>query len=1139
MEQNQFSLLGTRRFAPLFVTQFLGAMNDNLFKQALVVLIVFRLAQEIGINGQILVTLAAGLFILPFFLFSATAGQLADKLDKARTIRWIKVCEIIIMSLATAGFFMGDAYYLLGILFLMGTQSAFFGPLKYGILPDHLAPGELIGGNGLIEGATFIAILVGTIAGGLIILTAPGLELVSAGILTLALCGWLASLFIPTAPPSGAEIKINPNFLGEAWNILGFASRTRSVFLSILGISWFWLVGATFLTQFPAFTKDVLGGDASVVTLFMATFSVGIAIGSVLCNSLLKNEISAKYVPFGALGLSLFTLDLYLATRGQAAASAQLSDAGAFMAVAGNWRVLADLLAISICGGIYSVPLYAILQHDSEEGHKSRTIAANNIMNALFMVVGSLAAVALLSTQVSIPQLFGLVALVNLFVAIYITRLLPDAVVKAALATVLRLFYRVEVRGLEHYADAGKRAVIVVNHVSFLDAVLLAAYLPVKPLFAIDTFIARRWWMAPFRTLVHLFPMDPGNPMAIKSLIREVQADTHCAIFPEGRITVTGGLMKIYEGPGMIADKSDAMLVPIRIDGAEYTIFSRLGGKLRRRWFPKITLTILKPRKFRINDDLVGRQRRRIAGLQLYDVMSQMMFETCHTDSNLFQALLDARKVHGGTHPAIEDIERKPVAYRRLVQGSFVLGRRLASYTKPGEITGVLLPNSAAAAATFFALQAYGRVPAMLNFSTGTKNMVAALETACIDVVFTSRRFVELGKLDDSVAALSGRAKIVYLEDIRDQISGMDKLSGILASLMPSLLSKCNHVQPDDAAVVLFTSGSEGTPKGVVLSHRNLLANRYQLASRIDFNPTDIVFNALPIFHSFGLTGGLLLPILSGVKVFLYPSPLHYRIVPALVYDTNSTIMFGTDTFLSGYARVAHPYDFFSLRYVFAGAEKVRENTRRTWSNKFGIRVLEGYGTTETSPVLAANTPMHFSTGTVGRFLPGISYRLDPVPGIDEGGRLVVSGPNIMKGYFRAEAPGQLEPPVDGFYDTGDIVDVNDEGYITILGRAKRFAKIAGEMVSLAAVEGVAAGLWPDNAHAVISRPDDRKGEQLLLITDRKEAGRDEFQTHARGQGMAEIMMPKNILVLDKLPLLGTGNVDYAALTTHVEGEKL
>jgi acyl-[acyl-carrier-protein]-phospholipid O-acyltransferase/long-chain-fatty-acid--[acyl-carrier-protein] ligase len=315
----------------------------------------------------------------------------------------------------------------------------------------------------------------------------------------------------------------------------------------------------------------------------------------------------------------------------------------------------------------------------------------------------------------------------------------------------------------------------------------------------------------------------------------------------------------------------------------------------------------------------------------------------------------------------------------------------------------------------------------------------------------------------------------------------------------------------------------------VLFSHRNLLANRHQLGAVVDFNPRDIVFNALPVFHSFGLTGGLLLPLLAGVRVFLYPSPLHYRTVPELAYGVNATIVFGTDTFLSGYARVADNYDFYSVRYVFAGAERVKAETRRVWSEKFGIRILEGYGATETAPALAVNTPMHFKAGTVGRLLPGIEHRIETVEGITDGGRLFVRGPNVMLGYLRAENPGVLDPPRDGWYDTGDIVQIDAEGFVTIKGRAKRFAKVAGEMVPLGAVEELVARVWPSAMHAVVTVPDAKRGEQLVLITDQTDATRAALAAAAREAGLPEIFVPRSIAHVAKVPILGTGKIDYVS----------
>ncbi|RED49079.1 acyl-[ACP]--phospholipid O-acyltransferase [Aestuariispira insulae] len=1128
MGKAAFSLMKSGRFLPLFLTQFLGAMNDNLFKNALVILIAYRLAAQDGFDGPLMVTLAAGLFILPFFLFSALAGQLADRFEKSRLIRCVKLSELVIMAGGAAAFLSSNVVALMAVLFLMGVQSSLFGPLKYSILPDHLEEADLIGANALVEAGTFLAILVGTIAGGLMITVEGGATLVSIAIVAMALLGWLASLVIPKAQVACPDLKINANFVAETCRILTLAKENRPVFLSILGISWFWLVGATFLAQFPNLAKDVLFAKAEIVTLFLTLFSAGIAIGSLACNRLLKGELLARHVPLGALGMTLFILDFYFALAGyQPADPLMMQGIGSFVVEAANWRIMLDLSGIAICGGLFIVPLYALLQAKSCSASRSRMVAANNILNAAFIVAGTLAVTALMAVGLELSSLFLALAALNGLVAIYICGLLPETVLKSVLKWCLRVLFRVRVKGLEQCDALGDRAVYVVNHVSFLDAVLLAAFLPGKPTFAINSHTARRWWVRPFLGLVDAYPMDPTNPMAVKGLIQAVRAGRQCVIFPEGRITVTGSLMKIHEGPGMIADKADAPIVPVRIDGAQYSIFSRLKGVVRRRLLPKVSLQVLAPRKFALDPSLKGRRRREMAGRKLHDVMAELMFETQERNQTLFQAVLDAKAIHGGRMPVLEDIERKPVGYSRLVLGARLLGGKLAKSTERGEAVGMLLPNSVGAAVTFFALQAYGRVPAMLNFSAGLSNMRSACKTAELNAILTSRRFVAAAKLEEAVAHLARECRIIYLEDVKAEIGFLDKIRGLLARPFAGFLHGRLRVKPEDAAVILFTSGSEGQPKGVVLSHENLLANRQQLAATVDFSPKDTVFNALPIFHSFGLTGGMLLPVLSGIRTFLYPSPLHYRIVPALAYEVNATILFGTDTFLAGYARTAHAYDFYSLRYVFAGAEKVKDETRKVWFDKFGLRLLEGYGATETAPVLAVNSPMHFQAGTVGRLLPGIRAELKPVPGIEKGGRLYVSGPNIMKGYLMADRPGELQPPAGGWYDTGDIVSIDADGFVTIQGRAKRFAKIAGEMVSLTAVEGQAAKLWPDSLHAVIAVPDARKGEQLVLVTDRDDASRAALSAHAKEEGVAELMVPREVRVVAAVPLLGTGKIDY------------
>lgn len=709
--------------------------------------------------------------------------------------------------------------------------------------------------------------------------------------------------------------------------------------------------------------------------------------------------------------------------------------------------------------------------------------------------------------------------------------MIPQPVLRFLLRGLFRLLYRVEVHGVEHLRTPAERMLIVVNHVSLLDAPLLLAFLDRPAVYAINTRVAEWWWLRPAHRLAELLTLDPTNPLAVKTLLAKVKEGRPCVIFPEGRISVTGALMKIYAGPAWIADRADALVLPVRIEGAERSPFSYLKrGEIRRRWFPKIRLTALAPVRLSVDPTLRGRERRRHASLRLYDVMSDLVFRTQDLGPTLIEAVLRARAIHGGGFLALDDVNQRRLTYNRLLAGALALSGPLAQGSARGESVGLLLPNASAAVVAFLAVQVAGRVPAMLNFSTGTANMLAALVTARIGTIVTSREFVERAKLGAAIEELGERARLIWLEDVAASVSKLDRLRALAGVLGLRRRYRALGVRSEDPAVILFTSGSEGRPKGVVLSHGNLLANCAQAAARVDFNELDLCFNALPLFHSFGLTGATLLPLVGGVPVLLYPSPLHFRIVPEMVYDSNATIMFGTNSFLKGYARAADPYDFRSLRYVFAGAEPIQDETRELWFEKFGIRLLTGYGATETAPVLALNTPMHYRRGTVGRFLPGIEWRLEPVPGIPVGGRLWVRGPNVMLGYLRYERPGEIEPPPDGWYDTGDIVAVDGEGYVTILGRAKRFAKIGGEMVSLAAVEEFLVQAFADAHHAVVAVADRRKGEHILLVTTAHGLDRPRIARAARELGISEIHVPAEILEVDALPLLGTGKTDYPAV---------
>ncbi|WP_102958135.1 acyl-[ACP]--phospholipid O-acyltransferase [Mangrovicella endophytica] len=1098
-------LMLSARFAPLFWTQFLTAFNDNLLKNALVFLILSRVSTE---GAASLVALSGAVFILPFLLLSGLGGELADRYDKALVARRLKLAEIAVALLGAVALTLGSIPLMMAALAGFGVGSALFGPVKYGILPDHLSVAELPAANAWAEGATFAAILGGTLLAGLM---AGGSPLVPGlAMLALALAGWLAARRIPATDPAAPALRIERNVLRSTIGLVSTLRGDARLMRAALMVSWFWAVGAVLLSLLPLIVTSELGGSERTVSFALALFAVAVALGSAIAAWLCRGRIVLLPAPVATLAIAAFSFDLAFALRGEP----------------NDVRAFADLVAIAFSSAFLVVPTFAAIQAWAPEEGRARTVAGVNALSAGFMAAAGIALAAVQAAGASLGLVLGMLAALNLAAAILMARGLPTNPRRDLVSIVFRVFHRLEVEGLENLERAGPTPILALNHVSLLDAPLVLALTDRDPVFAVDHTIAARAWMKPFLHFVRAMPLDPARPISTRTLIKAVEGGEPLVIFPEGRLTVTGRLMKIYDGAAMVAARTGAPVVPIRIDGLERSFFSRLGDRqVRRTLFPKVRVTILPPKRIAAEEGGTARQRRARAGARLYGIMSDLMLRTERTDATVLETIIRNARRDGLKRLALEDPVSGAMSFGTLLTAARVLGERFASMFPDERHLGLMLPNSNGTAATFLGLVSAGKVPAMINFTAGAGNIRAACHAAEARTILCSRAFVERAKLQPLVDDLSRDIAFVWLEDVRAGLTSRAKLRGLLNRTRPVV-----RRDADDPAAILFTSGSEGTPKGVVLSHRNILVNIAQIGARIDFNGRDKVFNVLPMFHSFGLSAATLLPLVSGVPVYLYPSPLHYRIVPELIYGSNATILFGTDTFLAGYARTAHAYDFRSLRYVFAGAEPVRAATRQTWQDRFGVRLFEGYGVTEAAPVLALNTAMHNRPGTVGRLLPGIEHRLEPVNGVSQGGRLFVRGGNVMLGYLRAERPGVVEPLAGGWHDTGDIVSIDADGFMRIEGRAKRFAKIGGEMISLAAVEALAAELWPDAPSAVLSVPDARKGERLVLLTQEAQASRLDFARFARSRGASDLSVPAEVVTVERLPLLGTGKLDYAAL---------
>lgn len=1108
----------------------ISSLTNNLFRITLLTMIAVRITQQTEDPYNIV----AGMLILPFFLFSARATQLAKKYNRIKTSLSLNLMELILMLLAGSVLLTKNIGLLILLPFLYGALSAFFGPMRYAFQPEQLEESDLTAGNAYVEKTTYASIVAALLIGTLLPVRAAAAVLIVFSVVGFFVT-WRSS---PDTEANIPEEKIKFNtpkdMLIGIWKSLRTVRRYPLIFRSILGTTWFWSIGLLMILQVYPLTEQVFHADNFAVAFQLFLYASGVGAGTMYCHRLLKGVPHTTFVPISTIGMGVCFMMLFFLTAEYAAPS----HATAFFEFVSRPRVIFYLIFLFLSGfscGMYVIPLTALIRSKASEANRATVFAAGNLINAAGIALIALIFIAVRHVGLSIAALFLFAGLASFVVSVYNCTVLPAALLRSIVQAILEFFYRVTVKGLPNFQAAGKRVLIVANHTSLLDGLLIAAFMPEKITFVIKPEWENKWFAKLFSLMIDLYPLDLNNPLSIRSLVDLIKKNNKVMIFPERRISVTGALMKVYEGAGLVAEKANANILPVRINGAQYSKLSLLKDRVKTRYFPKITMNILPPRKFDIDPSWTSRQRNHEISNQLYDMMVDMLYESSKVNENLFVSLLNAAKINGKNRIIAEDINRKPIKYKTLIMKSYVLGRAMERCFTDEERIGILLPNVLANVVSFFALQSVDKVPAMLNFSTGVAQVVSCVKTVQLKTVLTSKKFIENAHLENLEQALKDNGiNIVYLEEFSKDILLEDKVKGIGAFLT----SKKPKNSADHTAVILFTSGSEGLPKAVFLSHKNLQANRYQILSRIAITSADVSFSSLPMFHSFGLSVGMLLMILTGARTFFYPSPLHYRIVPELVYETNATVLCGTDTFFAGYGSMAHPYDFFALRYAIVGAEKLKQSTADLWMRKFGVRILEGYGATETSPVISVNTPMYIRDGSVGRLFPKMTAKLEPVPGIAEGGRLMVSGDNIMQGYMFADNPGVLVPPKDGWHDTGDIVTIDKDGFIFIQGRAKRFAKIGGEMVSLTAVEQLLSKLYPDAIQGVVSVPDPKKGEKLVLITTKEDTDISKIKSFIKEQGFNELGSPAKFIYVKEPPVLGSGKFDYITATKLAEEQE-
>jgi acyl-[acyl-carrier-protein]-phospholipid O-acyltransferase/long-chain-fatty-acid--[acyl-carrier-protein] ligase len=1114
---------GRRGFWSLIATQFQGAFSDNALKW-LVSFLLLGMGLQQEKRDLLFVLVVPLLFATPFLLFSMTGGFLADRLSKRSVAVGLKIMEIGIMFVALAGLAMANLWIAAAALFLLSTQAALFGPSKYGLLPELLPEGRLSWGNGVLELGTFLATITGTMAGGLLASSFRGHQGWS-GVLLIMLAGMglMTSLGISRVPAANPTKTFRFNLAGDLWTQIKEMRKDRVLWLAVLGNIYFWFLGALLLLNIVLYANDILRVDETRTSLLLVALTLGIGVGSLAAGYLSGNKIEYGLIPLGSLGITVACLTLSRAHLGYVTIAANLGVLGFF-------------------AGFFAVPTNALIQHRPAPDHKGGIIAAANLLSFVGIALQPVAQYSMIRLGHPDPQkVFLIAAGLTAGATLYVLYLLPDSLLRLLLWLLTHSIYRIKIEGRDNIPERGG-ALFVSNHMSFVDACLLIASTDRSVRFVMFKDIYEHPLIRPFARILGCIPVS--SQLHPRDMIRSLRTATQAiqegevvCIFAEGQITRIGQLLPFRRGFERIMKGVDAPIVPVNLDGVWGSIFSfergRFLWKIPRRIPYPVTVSYGRPMP-PTSTAFEVRQAVQDLHAEAYRHRKERM-------TTLHRAFLDTARRHP-LRFAMADARVKRLRFGAMLTGTIFLARRLHKHWDGQRMVGILLPPSAGAAMVNFAALLAGRVPVNLNYTASHEVLESCARQCELETVVTSKAFLERIPMQ-----VPGRT--LLLEEIAAGPRIVEKIIALLlAYLLPaSWLEKALGQRPskklDDLATVIFSSGSTGDPKGVMLSHYNIVSNIQQIAQTFTLGRHDRFLGVLPFFHSFGFTVTLCLPAVLGVGVIYHPNPLDLTAISERVRDYHITFLLATPTFLQAYMRRCQPGDFGSLQYVLVGAEKLPERVALAFEDQFGIRPLEGYGCTECSPVVSVNTrdfrapgfrQVGAKRGGIGHPVPGVTVRIaDPdtmipvAPG--QSGLLLVRGPNVMEGYL-GQPEKTAEVLRDGWYVTGDIAAVDEDGFLTITDRLSRFSKIGGEMVPHVKVEEKLhelAGVT-EQTFVVAGVPDSKKGERLVVLHRLPAEKLKACLEKLSESGLPNLWLPRpnQFFAVESFPYLGTGKLD-------------